>query len=158
MSGEKKTRFLSLDSQNRLSLGQHTDYSLSNLGWKNQIGSFLLSLISLSRAFPPPLLPCTGWSTDLSQHLWVKVCTSFRSWVMFSEWTELAKPPKTKSSSRCSGGSKPVSVPTARSPSETVPSLPSGTPRETESIFVAETPHSRAGTEDCFGGVQKQKT
>ena len=157
MSGEKKTRFLSFDSQNRLSLGQHIEFPPCNLGWKKQIGSFLLSLISLSRGFPPPLLPCTGWSTVLSQHLWVKVHISFRRWTMFSAWTELANPPKTKSPSRCSEGSKPFSVPTARSPSEAVPSLLSGTPRETASVLLAETRHSRLDTGKDFGGVQKQK-
>lgn len=120
MSGEKKTRFLSCDSQKRPSLGQHIEFSLSNLGWKKQIGSFLLSLISLPRGFPPPQLPCTGWSTDLSQHLCGKVRISFRRWTTFSAWTELAKPPKTKSPSSCSEGRKLFSGPIARCPSVTV--------------------------------------
>lgn len=83
MSGEKKTRFLSFNSENRLSLGHHIGFSPFNLGWKKQIGLFLLSLISLSRGFSPTLLPCNGWSTDLSQHLWVKVCIFLRRWTMF---------------------------------------------------------------------------
>lgn len=86
MSGEKKKNiFLNFNSEKRLSLGHHIGFSPFNLGWKEQIGLFLLSLIPLSRGFPPPLLPCNGWSTDLSQHLWVKVYICLRRCTMFSK-------------------------------------------------------------------------
>lgn len=80
--------------------GIHAPYDFykeidSNLGWKNQIGSVLLSLISLDRGFPPLLLPCTEWSTDLSQHLWVKVCISFlgvEQWLLHGQnWPNLQR-------------------------------------------------------------------
>lgn len=76
---------------------------------------------------------------------------------MVTAWTELAKSLKTKSPSRCFEGSESFSVPTTRCPREVMPSLLSGTPRQTASVSLAETRQSRLDSGEDSGGVQKQK-
>lgn len=88
-----------------LSLGQHTYFSPSNLGWKeanriiSSVPGFSVQWFLSTTATPALHGPWTSASTFLSLSLF-----SFRSWTVVSAWTGLSKPPKTKTHSRYSEG------------------------------------------------------